>query len=201
MEAKLYEAVESRLETEVETILRDNKKIDINWANSRGWTSLHRAAWDGDSKIAALLLAHPGIDVNRKNDDGLTPFCLCMGKKLNVPSCVHLLLGDYRVDLNEPDNNGCTPLWNAASIGYVYAIKRWIASGREIYLGQPGNTKNDAILRAKDDGMRGTLSLLEGLRDHPEQTRHEVRKEINWYDTEAAGNYALVRKKTKFSHF
>ena len=41
--------------------------------------------------------------------------------------------------VNEPANDGYTPLWNTAYNGHFNVIKWWIASGREIDLGKPGD--------------------------------------------------------------
>ena len=49
--------------------------------------------------------------------------------------------------------DGWTPLWWAARYGFLDGIKWWIASGREIDLGKPGDVdKTDAIGVAKKDG-------------------------------------------------
>ena len=59
-------------------------------------------------------------------------------------------------------------------------------------LGQPGNEKNDAIGVAKKRGKTEVVSLLERFRDHPEETRHEVRVELGCFDEMAAEIFALV---------
>ena len=51
--------------------------------------------------------------------------------------------------MNEPAKDGTTPLYAAAS-GSLDVIKWWIASGREMDLGRPGDVgKTDAIGKAK----------------------------------------------------
>ena len=92
------------------------------------------------------------------------------------------MLKDSRVIVNEPAIDGHTPLWWAATWGNLDAIKWWIASGREMDLGEPGDVdKTDAI---------GTL--LERFKDNPGVTRHALRVEIGWYDEVAAEMFALV---------
>jgi len=54
---------------------------------------------------------------------------------------VNMLLKDSRVAANEPDKDGHTPIWWAAKEGKIEVIRTWIASEREIYLGEPGNEK------------------------------------------------------------
>jgi len=78
-----------------------------------------------------------------------------------------MLLKDSRVAANEPDKDGHTPIWWAAKEGKIEVIRTWIASEREIYLGEPGNEKNDAITIAKTPEI---ASLLKDYRDK----RHKV---------------------------
>ena len=135
-------------------------------------------ACEGNSRSAVipLLLAHPDIDVNVKDRSGYTPFSYaCYGH----PSCVREMLKDSRVKVNEPTNNGKTPLWCAARDGYLDVIKWWIASGREMDLGTPGDVdKTDAIGVAKKNGKTEVVSLLERFKSDAAKTRSEVRKEL-----------------------
>ena len=69
-----------------------------------GWTLLHFACNDSSSSpVISLLLAHPDIDVNVKDDDGTTPFYRACGGNT---SCVREMLRDSRVSVNEPSNDG-----------------------------------------------------------------------------------------------
>jgi len=64
-----------------------------------------------------------------------------------------MLKDSSRVKVNEPDNYGITPLWRAAWNGRLDVIRVWIASGREMDLGKPGDVdKTDAIGVAKKKG-------------------------------------------------
>ena len=56
-----------------------------------------------------------------------------------VSSCVREMLKDSRVKVNEPTNDGWTPLCVAARYGHLDAIRWWIAFGREMDLGKPGD--------------------------------------------------------------
>ena len=68
-----------------------------------------------------------------------------------------LASGDAKV--NESNNDGHTPL--AAYHGHRDVIKWWIASGREMDLGKPGERERDAIGRAKERGKIEVVTLLE----------------------------------------
>jgi len=130
---------------ELKRILVKNPNLNVNWKAEwgSGNSALIRACGDDCDSIVSILLAHPTIDVNLSNYNGETPFerACCKGHT----SSVLLLLKDQRAKINELDNQGHTPLWFAAVNGRHAIIKLWIASGREIDLGTPGDGKTDAI--------------------------------------------------------
>ena len=89
------------------------------------------------------------------------------------------MLKDSRVKVNEPADDACTPLWCAAVYGHLDIIKWWIASGREMDLGRPGDVdKTDAIGKAKEYGKTEVVTLLERFKSDAIQTRSEVRMEL-----------------------
>jgi len=93
------------------------------------------------------------------------------------------MLKDSRVKVNEPTNHGYTPLRQAAYYGHLDAIKWWIASGREIDFGKPGEIyATDAIGAAKKNGKKEVVSLLERFKSDAAKTRSEVRKELGILD-------------------
>jgi len=116
----------------VAELMRQDPGFDVNVdQDGDGCTLLHFACYDSKrSAVIPLLLAHPDIDVNVKDMDEWTPFYwACYG---GYTSCVREMLKDSRVKLNEPRNDGCTPLRDAAANGHVGVIKWWIVSGREM---------------------------------------------------------------------
>jgi len=156
-----------------------------------GRTLLHHACnRNSRSAVIPILLAHPDINVNVKDKDGQTPFyCACSG----YTSCVRELLKDSRVKVNEPDEYEQTPLLNAAYSGNLDVFKWWIASGRDMDLGKPGDIhKMDAIGVAMKIGKTEVATLLERFKKNPVETRHVMRVEIGWYDELAAEMFALV---------
>ena len=138
-------AVESGDAEKVAELMRQDPGFDVNRdVDGGGWTLLHHACnKDSRSAVIPLLLAHPDIDVNLKDGDGWTPFYFACYN--GNTSCVREMLKDSRVKLNEPDNYQRTPLYLVARHGYLDIIKGWIASGREMDLGKPGDYKTDAI--------------------------------------------------------
>jgi len=80
--------------------------------------------------------------------------------------------------VNETGNHGCTPLRKAAQIGHVDVIKWWIASGREMDLGTPGELETDAIGESRNEGKTEVVTLLERFKSDAAKTRDEVRMEL-----------------------
>ena len=163
-ECIMFAAVKSGDAKKMAELIRQDPGFNVNMDHGGGVTLLHEACHeDSRSAVIPLLLAHPDIDVNLKDKNGEAPFYwACDGR----PSCVRELLKDSRVKVNEPNNYGETPLCIAARNGHLEVIKWWIASGREIDLGEPGNERADAIRRA--EGMTRRMSL-EGQRSMARQ--------------------------------
>jgi len=102
------------------------------------------------------------------------------------------MLQDSRVKVNEPDNDGWTPLYGAAYRGHLDVIRRWIVSGREMDLGKSGDHGTDAIGAAKERGKAEVVTLLERFKENPGLTRQQVRVELGLLDELAAEMFALV---------
>jgi len=187
-------AVEKGDAKELAELMRQDPGFKVNMAVDRvGNTLLHYACnWsDISSPVIPLLLAHPDIDVHSKNTGGSTPF-FCAAQ-FGLPSCVREMLKDSRLRVNEISYDGSTPLWWAAARGHLDVIKWWIASGREIDLGTPGDIdKTDAIGVAKKKGKTEVVALLEKFKSDATQTRHAIRVELGLLDDLAAEMFALV---------
>ena len=188
----LAAAVKSGDAKKVAELIRQDPGFDVNITlKGSKWTLLHHACiGDRRSALIPLLLAHPDIDVNVKTKYGGTPFYYACWN--GYTSCVCEMLKDSRVKVNEPDNGGSTPLYFAAFYGYLDVIKWWIASGREMDLGTPGDAVTDAIGRAKKFDETEVATLLERFKSDAAQTKHAMRVEIGWYDNLAAEMFALV---------
>ena len=188
----MLSAVEKGDAEELAELMRQDPGFDVNMeVDGYGCTLLHLTCHgDWGSAVIPLLLAHPDIDVNVKTKKGGTPFWYACG---NGHTCVREMLKDSRVKVNEPDNGGVTPLWRAAYIDLPYIIKWWIASGREMDLGEPWDVdKTDAIVVAKEYGETEVVTLLKRFKENPLETRHSVRVELGLLDNLAAEMFALA---------
>jgi len=173
---------------EVARILEENPDIDVNAQGDGRKSAFYRACAGGNAAVVALLLTHPDIDVNRKDQFGSTPFNqACYEGK---GPCVRLLLHDPRVLVNEPEHDGNTPLKWLAYHNYIDLVKLWIATGRPLNFGHPGNQRTDPILNAQ--GRDDMISLLLAFQENPDRVRHEMRVELGQDDTVAAELFAMV---------
>jgi len=178
MEKTFWEAGLSGRVEDVKSILRKNPSLNVNWKNEEidSETALHAACYKGHDSVVSILLAHPDIDPNLKNKFGDTPFLFaCFYGRT---SCVRLLLQDQRVMVHEPTNPGSTPLRWAAYYGRHDVIKWWIASGREMNLGTPGDSYTDTIGAAKKEKKTEVVSLLERFKSDAGKTRSEIKTEL-----------------------
>jgi len=126
--------------------------------------------------VVSILLAHPDVDPNLKQEYGYTPFSTACAK--GKTSCVRLPLQDHRVKVNEPDRDGITPLHRAACFDHHHVIRWWIASEREMNLGTPGDSFTDAIGAAKKKKKTEVVNLQERFESDATKTRSEVRLEL-----------------------
>ena len=193
MELLLYEAIKASNVSKAKEILRDTPNLKVNWVNHAeyGTPFLSVACDKGLDSVVSILLAHPDINVNLKTKYGWTPLYVACLREHTSP--VRLMLKDSRVKVNEPDKDGSPPLWNAAYYGYLDTIKWWIASGRGMDLGKPGDVgKTDVIGVAMLKGNPKVVTLLERFKSDATQTRHAMRLKLGWYDEAAAEMFALV---------
>jgi len=189
-------AVESGDAKELAELIRQDPGFDVNKVLDKDRnTLLHYACGENEndrrSPVIPLLLAHPDINVNVEDIYGNAPFYLaCVGGNT---SCIREMLKDSRVKVNEPHTSGFTPLWWAARNGSFDAMKWWIACGREMHLGTPGDVDNtDAIGVARKERRKKVVTLLERFKENPDETRHAMRVEIGWHEILAAEMFALV---------
>ena len=111
--------------------MKQDPGFDVNLVvvDDYGDTILHSACQESNrSTVIPLLLAHPGIDVNVKNNGGQTPFyCACYG----YTPCVREMLKDSRVKVNERNNDGITPLFWAVARRNVEMVRLLLEFGAD----------------------------------------------------------------------
>jgi ankyrin repeat protein len=114
----LQRAAQSGQVSDVESILQ-NTPGPVNCRDSRGWTPLHYAAFNGQAKNIQVLLAH-GAPVDATDNDGATPLHAAAAAG-HADAIEALLLGGAKI--NTLDHNGDAPLQNAAEAGSLPATE------------------------------------------------------------------------------
>ncbi|KAL3452045.1 ankyrin repeat-containing domain protein [Aspergillus insuetus] len=103
-----YEAVD---------VLLKSQKADVNAFSQRGTTPLLLASFNGDSKVAMLLIDH-GANVEARNKKGRTALHIAAKHDRNVEILLVLLAAG--AELNAADRQGDTPLCHALGNADVY---------------------------------------------------------------------------------
>ena len=112
----LQRAATSGQASDVESMLQTEHEL-VNCRDLRGWTPLHYAAFNGQTKTLQILVAH-GAAVEAADKDGATP--LHAAATAGYPDTIEALLeSGARVNALDHDDN--TPLHAAASAGSVPA--------------------------------------------------------------------------------
>ena len=198
VESQLYAAAHEGLASEVSSLLRDHPGLDVHWENQLSYfqTALHTASVNGHVDVVKLLLAHPNIKVNLRQQYGRTPFALSCAN--GNEAVIRVLLKDSRIDITLADHAERTPLWIASCSGHDKAIEWLIASGRE--LGDVKNKKGKhwddqeytaLEIATKKDQAKAT-SVLERFIANPAQTRYEIRVKLEVLDEVVTEVFALI---------
>lgn len=142
----LHTAVYEGDYTQVKELLKNGADPNIK-EEPYGWTPLHRAVFEKQTKIVEFLLAQKNIIVDMKDSNGLTVLHLASTKRdqkkielkglqttaINWPvtrdtKIVELLI-DKGLDVNSVDSYGLTTLHFAIKYGNLEVVKLLIANG------------------------------------------------------------------------
>jgi ankyrin repeat protein len=131
---------------------------DVNAPQPDGSTALHWAAYQGDARIAAVLLA-AGAHPDATTDTGMTPLLLaCQSGEVSLVEALLRAGADARQTLG----GGETPLMMAARTGSVPVLKLLLAHG--------------AVVDAREK-KRGTTALMWAAADgNPEAVRFLISR-------------------------
>ena len=176
---QLFNASQTNTVSEFKRLLEENLSLDINRANlnSRHRTPLHIATTQGSFEIVELLLAHPLIDVNAVERQGLT--ALAIACRMSRVKIVRLLCQDPRVEVNHTQNSfGYFPLYTAV-IWKQFEAAQWLIALRGEDL--------DLEMKASYDGIKWTTTV--------EQAEKEKAHEMAWL----LKKLRLNRAKTQFN--
>jgi ankyrin repeat protein len=103
---------------DVEAFLKDSPEL-INCRDSRGWTPLHHAAFNGQAAMISTLVAH-GATVDATDKDGST--ALHAAASAGSPDAIEALLQN-KAKIDAPDHEGNSPLQDAVDARSSAAIE------------------------------------------------------------------------------
>jgi ankyrin repeat protein len=150
--------------------LLGQESVDINGGDT---TILHHACGLGQVELVRVLLRHPRILVNKRDDTGSTPFLVaCWGGMTEV---VKELLKDSRVDINLPDEEKATPLWYAACLGFQEVIFWMVASGRTLDFDKRASDGTTPVEIARKSEKTRVADFLKMFRSNPRQAQVEIQ--------------------------
>jgi ankyrin repeat protein len=196
MEQKLFELFGHGSTQQIKNILYTNHQIDINWRNHAGETFLTTACANGSYNNVEFLLTgdHPKLDVNIKDNTGRTPFFWCC--YWGHQNVVRIMTRDKRVLINEPDNEGKTPLWESAESDDIPVIEEMISElgSKHLDLGQPGDPANDAIGVATRKHNREVVKLLENYKRDPIQTIKQLHVSLGYSTVTSAAMSSITHQ-------
>lgn len=128
--------------------------FDVNMRDSRHWTPLMMAAFNGREVLAYKLIQH-GAEVHAQDTRGYTPMHWAAFN--GYPSVIELLIRK-RGDVNVRSLAGITPLLQAAARGHVDACAELLNGGA-----RPNIAANDGatpLLKAVANGNLPVINLL-----------------------------------------
>lgn len=103
--------------------------VEAKHADASGWVPLHMAAAGGHFRAVRVLL-DGGAELRRRNSMGQS--ALHIAAEHGHVGAVVALAGTPDVGLDEPDNDGCTPLMAAARSGHAQVVEALVAAGAAV---------------------------------------------------------------------
>jgi ankyrin repeat protein len=124
-------------------------RLDVNIANSRGTTALHRACSAfGTYDIIKKLLEHPDINVNATDNKGFTPLMtLCTSLHADNEPSRQLLIQFPKLNINSKSNAGMTVLMYCATFGIMESTEK-ILRNPEVRVDERDKTGQTALIHA-----------------------------------------------------
>lgn len=163
----IKEAIKTNNAAELEKLIKSGYDFNIK-INKYGETPLHLAAYNNTIDCLKLLLAIPGIKLN-KGEKGLGHTPLHQAIFHNNIECVKLLLNTPGININRRPRYrgyyigmsfpGCTPLYTAAENGHTECIELLLAQ-KGILVNKGDGTGDTPLHAAAENGHTECLKLL-----------------------------------------
>jgi len=149
----LQQAAASGQVSDAEAILKAEPDL-VKCRDSRGWTALYVAAFNGQTEVIPMLVAH-GAAVDAADQDGTTPlYSAAFRGNIDV---VRALL-EHGANIEARDHDGFTPLNTAAWAGQTDVVALLLAHNANV--NTRANTGATPLQGAAADGWVEVASLL-----------------------------------------
>merc|ERR1711892_782684 len=166
---------------------KENIVLDNDWT---GWCALEHAATAGKSRIVEMILEHPDIYVNVRNQDNRTP--LILATLNNHPDIVGMLLANENIKVDVYDNKNQSALIHGCEVSSVESVKLLLKHERctDEYVNHTDDTGTCALLYAAANSNAGT-EITKRILNRP-------GTEVNNVDNQGftALHHAMVKNKT-----
>ncbi|KAJ5544161.1 hypothetical protein N7494_005440 [Penicillium frequentans] len=139
-------------------LLLADSRVDVNFADSLGWTPLQAAVLEGDHIAAQMLVRHAGIDINYQSSHNDAPLLLTV-RWLHGQQAVLMvdsLLMHSKLDVNISDSNGQTALWHAVNRG-DYDLAKLLLRQSHLRLNDPDRYGVTPLARAAESPVLSCL--------------------------------------------
>ena len=154
----------------VQLLLENSERIELNaisnhrwtafrtWKNQR-WTAVMLACSNRHTDVIKLLLDHSEIELNLKDNGGMTAFIhACRNGHKDV---VKLMLDhSERIELNERSSNGYTAFMIACLNGHKEVVQFLLDHSESIDMNARSNDGRNAFMEACYHGRKDVVKLL-----------------------------------------
>jgi ankyrin repeat protein len=141
-----------------------SRGADPNVRETKGWTALHFAAWEGRVGVVRVLLHHDGVDPNVQEKNRWT--ALHFTASNSHVEIVRILLRHDHINPNVEDSGGWTPLHFASSEGHVEVVRMLLRHDRTDANVQEEGGQTALHLAASRGRVEVVQMLLQHNADH-----------------------------------
>jgi cytohesin len=120
------------------------------------WTPLHRAAFEGRTEVAEVLIA-AGAAINERDADGATPLYLTAQRGQSGVAAALLAAG---ADVGIRTKHGATPLYIASLRGHAAVARLLIANKADVNAKTNDSFRYTPLYRAAEGGHKDVVELL-----------------------------------------
>lgn len=176
-ELLLWNACDKGFFHKVKSIMEANPNVDLKVIDMTHRTGFSKACEHGYVEIVKHLLEHPNVPLNDVDWDNWGPFhYACKGDHVEV---VKILLKHPGIVAISTDEENYTTFDWALYYGAIKSVKVLIASGIELKWNLHKKDLDKSYEKIRGRGFNELADLLERFVNYPNQTRDEIKAELD----------------------